>query len=120
MTKKGTRWSRNEEGTGPATFHRQKPCVKCGSHEFLVSNSRCRPCNNRYGMQNRMATPERDAMRGEPCEICAEAMEQPCFDEVDGELRGWLCQHCNRGLGHFRENATLLRRAFSYVMRTRG
>jgi hypothetical protein len=42
-------------------------------------------------------------------------MDQPCFDETDGRLRGWLCHDCNKGLGWFRDRPWLLRRAGRYV-----
>lgn len=56
-------------------------------------------------------------MRGEPCEICHESMESPCFDEVDGTLRGWLCDHCNIGLGQFRDSVDRLHSAINYLER---
>ena len=36
-------------------------------------------------------------------------------DHKTGKVRGLLCSHCNVGLGHFKENAALLRDAASYV-----
>ena len=32
-----------------------------------------------------------------------------------GKIRGLLCEHCNRGLGMFRDDPALLRRAISYL-----
>ena len=34
-----------------------------------------------------------------------------------GQLRGFLCMHCNTGLGHFKDDARLLRRAARYLVR---
>lgn len=97
------------------TFTKPEPCHRCGQNEFLVSNGRCRPCNNRYGNQHRATLVQREQMRGKPCAICTEAMQRPCYDEVEGVFRGWLCELCNVGLGRFRESPALLERAAGYV-----
>ncbi len=36
-------------------------------------------------------------------------------DHSTGKIRGLLCHHCNTGLGLFRDNPELLRRAISYL-----
>lgn len=35
-----------------------------------------------------------------------------------GKVRDMLCNHCNRGLGHFRDNPVLLEQAAEYIRRT--
>lgn len=37
-------------------------------------------------------------------------------DHASGEIRGLLCNHCNRGLGHFRDNPELLEFARMYLL----
>jgi len=37
-------------------------------------------------------------------------------DHKTGEIRKLLCHHCNTGLGHFQEDAILLRKAAEYVL----
>ena len=32
-----------------------------------------------------------------------------------GEFRGWLCHDCNRGLGNFKDNTTMLESALEYL-----
>jgi hypothetical protein len=36
-----------------------------------------------------------------------------CHDT--GQIRGFLCMHCNTGLGHFKDDPRLLRRAARYL-----
>lgn len=37
-------------------------------------------------------------------------------DHKTGQIRGLLCNHCNRGLGHFRDNPELLEFARMYLL----
>lgn len=37
-------------------------------------------------------------------------------DHSTGEIRGMLCNHCNRGLGHFRDDPLLLEFARMYLL----
>ena len=36
-------------------------------------------------------------------------------DHKSGEIRGLLCNHCNIGLGHFKDDINLLERAIEYL-----
>ena len=39
-------------------------------------------------------------------------------DHSTGQIRGMLCNHCNRGLGHFRDDPQLLEFARMYLLAT--
>lgn len=51
------------------------------------------------------------------CAICNEPMDKPHVDHnhTTGKVRGLLCQHCNMGLGHFRDSPLRLRLASAYL-----
>lgn len=57
------------------------------------------------------------------CAICGYMFGQKIGDmKVDhnhetGNVRGLLCDHCNRGLGFFRDNQDNLKKAISYLAR---
>lgn len=69
---------------------------------------------------------EYDAMWQRQGGLCALCLRAPTgrrnasslhvdHDHVTGRVRGLLCQHCNNGLGRFRDDPALLRRAAAYV-----
>ena len=37
-------------------------------------------------------------------------------DHVTGKVRGLLCSNCNRGLGYFKDNSELMKKAAEYVI----
>lgn len=50
------------------------------------------------------------------CVICgAEDKLVVDHDHITGAVRGMLCNHCNRGLGHFRDDPMLLEFAAQYL-----
>lgn len=60
------------------------------------------------------------------CDVCGRSIthgrrgEDAAYIDHDhgtGSLRGVLCHHCNAGLGMFRDNPDLLRKAAKYLER---
>ena len=55
------------------------------------------------------------------CVICGS--DEPLVvdhDHKTGKVRGMLCNHCNRGLGHFRDDPELLQFAAIYLQELGG
>jgi hypothetical protein len=61
------------------------------------------------------------ARQGGGCAICGTDKCQTGrllnidHDHANGEVRGILCGHCNKALGLFQDNPSLLRKAASYL-----
>ena len=113
-------------------------CTRCktgkpGTSEFFPLHNKkrngldswCRACRSAYRNAN-----SRGKFRGvisdaalaklkfttHECVICGS--EEPLVvdhDHTTGKVRGMLCNHCNRGLGHFRDDPTLLEFAAQYL-----
>lgn len=52
------------------------------------------------------------------CKLCTDKFEKtPCLDHdhKTGKFRGVLCHRCNTGLGYFRDNPEVLKRAIQYI-----
>ena len=59
--------------------------------------------------------PGRGAHMGQ-CALCKrDALVVWDHDHATGAFRGWLCIHCNMGLGRFRDDSVLLRMAAHYL-----
>ena len=115
-----------------------KPCTRCkgvkpaDTEHFPPHNrtksgldSWCRECRSTYrseicrgrhrGVISDAALKEIKASVKE-CVICG--LAEPLVvdhDHETGAIRGMLCNHCNRGLGHFRDDPTLLEFAAQYL-----
>lgn len=60
------------------------------------------------------------AKQGDVCAICKKIPTDKfglCVDHDHklGKVRGLLCSRCNHGIGHFKDDVTLLKRAIKYL-----
>ena len=59
--------------------------------------------------------------QGGKCKVCGTSKfpyKGPCVDHdhITGKVRGLLCFNCNRGIGAFKEDSSLLKKALDYLL----
>ena len=88
-------------------------------------DSWCRACRSEYRNRNNRGA-FRNVISDEAlaelktsitqCVICGHEEKLVVdHDHITGKVRGMLCNHCNRGLGHFRDDPMLLEFAAQYL-----
>jgi hypothetical protein len=114
-------------------------CTRCkeekpGTTEFFPLHNKkqngfdswCRKCRatyrngiNRGKFRNVISDEDLKSIKATvtECVICGDADTKLVVDHdhETGAIRGILCNHCNRGLGHFRDDPTLLEFAAQYL-----
>jgi hypothetical protein len=112
-------------------------CTKCGepqpanAQSFPVNrrkrnglDSWCRGCRSEYRKSVRLPkgildiAKAREARQLKECIVCGDAQDKQLaidHDHRTGSVRGALCNRCNLGLGHFRDDPELLRLAALYL-----
>lgn len=103
------------------THREQRRATKKRHYQEHIERYRVRHrhyARKRLGPRAQPTRPEPDA-----CELCGR--QSPAgqslhldHDHVTGGFRGWLCTHCNHGLGSFRDSPQLLRAAAHYLVRS--
>lgn len=79
---------------------------------------------HKYGISLEEYTARFEAQQGR-CGICQQSMVLGKASHLDHcheskKLREFLCQHCNRGLGSFKDNILVLSAAIDYLKRFGG
>lgn len=98
-----------------------KPCHNARTRASVARNGGAR----RYHLRRRFGIEPADVERmieaqGGLCAVCRKnPPTQVDHDHETGLVRGILCDGCNGGLGHFRDDPNLIRRAIAYVRRHR-
>ena len=94
--------------------HKEYRATSIGYRERERIRSRNRHCKSREGNEHLQAQLLKQAGC---CAICGEPLIKPCFDHNHDtlQLRGVLCDPCNRGLGCFKEDTERLSKAISYI-----
>tara|TARA_Y100001951_G_C11038895_1_gene129121 strand:- start:98 stop:505 length:408 start_codon:yes stop_codon:yes gene_type:complete len=117
-------------------------CIYCGEQKPVserepkgssASKNRCRPCRRKKGMIVDKLKKEYSQLKpsiADSCVICErtgyELIETGAWNGKRGPwtldhdhktemFRGWICQHCNNGLGGFRDSIRALERAIEYL-----
>jgi hypothetical protein len=103
---------------------RCKECKAIEDKEYLKKN----PDKNKKGQSLRLYGITLEQRReliykqNNKCAICEKEMDGPKEPSLDhnhitGKLREFLCLNCNYGLGNFKDNLILLRKAAAYIER---
>jgi len=111
-----------------------------GAREYKGVYGRCKDCHKQYlasrkprerelRLQHKYGMSAEDyeqlaTAQGYCCAICDKAYSgHPSSDELlvdhdhsNGQVRGLLCSSCNVGIGHFRDNVSLLLGAIGYLV----
>lgn len=101
-------------------------CANCGSRFRRPDRQTCNECGAKAAAAtagHRASFEDRETfftLQHGLCGICGGAFKNPFDGMIDhdhrtGDLRGLLCQNCNRGLGMFRDSIELLIRAAEYL-----
>ena len=109
-------------------------CEKPETSEFFPLHNKkrngldswCRECRNSYRSEIRRGNYREMISDGElkniiattfSCTICGQGGDLVVdHDHQTNKIRGMLCNHCNRGLGHFKDNPHLLEYAKIYLL----
>lgn len=101
-----------------------KPCSVQRARDWRTKNlERAKKADRAYKLSTKygMTVEEYDALAARQegrCGICRTTPSEALVvdhDHDSGEVRGLLCDKCNRGLGHFGDNPELLERAAVYL-----
>ncbi len=106
-----------------------KKCTRCGrilpESEFAPRTKHCKICRRDYDWQYCYGiSPEQYfeiyKKQDGKCKICGKELPDGQYLVVDhnketGEVRGLLCKDCNIGLGLFREQKEVMKKAVDYL-----
>ncbi|MBX9392282.1 endonuclease VII domain-containing protein [Streptomyces sp. TRM72054] len=136
-TKDRSEFYKSKDGKyGPILKPRCKACDSAQAREWFAENSdRAKENRRRWNLENFYGLSVADyndllRKQGGVCAICSrpermrrgeKLMRMPVdHDHKTGAVRGILCQTCNRAIGLLGDDAVLMRRAISYLLRHRN
>lgn len=127
------KWRANPENRKREQERARQPKARAKSyaaHKRRLQNPEYRARYNRYKLNSffrktyGLTIEQRDELFSENGGLCMICNTNPsehvdhCHDT--GLVRGALCTNCNLALGHFRENAEILRSAIQYLTNLKG
>ena len=98
--------------------YKQKP----GSAEKAAKRQRIWVLRDRYGITESVFL-SMVASQGNACAICRETFSKTPHidhDHLTGDIRGLLCQTCNHGIGLLGENIEVMKRAITYLLKSKA
>lgn len=111
-----TSWCRECSAVKSRAYYAANTEKAKAAHKAWVSENRDRVKKHKIKATYGIAPEQYDAMP-QVCVICGSTGDL-CVDHSHrtGRVRGLLCAPCNKGLGHFRDDPTLLLRAADYLL----
>lgn len=101
-------------------------CSVCWKEKPPEGRKMCRTCSDKVILlkhRKNGLTPEMLASRPVRCDLCEGAFGRAVpyvdHDHATNKVRGHLCRHCNTGLGMFKDDPELMRKAAAYVEASR-
>lgn len=105
-----------------ADHYASKYCSKKCKHKSQYSKQRVYVLNKDYQLKKKYGISLEDYAKlvnnqEHSCAICETVTEKLYVDHCHntGIVRGLLCINCNTGLGHFKDNSKLLKKAIQYI-----
>jgi len=80
----------------------------------------CKSCTKKLSEIRKQLKEQNPPPPPGPCPICHEHTENWVLDHchTSNEFRGYICDHCNLGLGKFRDDPEILKSAIDYLSTT--
>ena len=104
-----------------------KVCISCGEFKGFECYSRhtghkdnldgrCRECINSQ-VKLRKALKRQAPPKPTNCECCGKDTNDIVLDHchINNTFRGWLCRHCNAGIGFLEDSAEGVEKALAYL-----
>ena len=97
----------------------QSNCCWTGMQNFATGDrymdNVCRECKRGLTKSSQAAT---GSEPGTPCACCGRMKKRHLdHDHATDQLRGFICQSCNHGLGHLGDDIEGIQRALAYLQR---
>ena len=107
-----------------------KICIYCKEEKVMSAfpkhshykdnhDSRCKVCVKSHSqLRNRLH--KIAPLKPKVCECCGEIPRKWCLDHVHitHEIRGWLCDNCNTGIGKLGDQIEGIQKALNYLQKT--
>jgi Recombination endonuclease VII len=120
--------ARSEYNVKNNNYQTSRPYYEGVKRRYQSLRERCKPCESAWTARATklrtygITSDQLDAMLARGCEVCG-SMElgknglHVDHDHATGVVRGTLCAACNKGIGFFKDDPTLLEKAVQYLRR---